>query len=89
MKFKYIVTHTNTRSFIQYEFFDKSIDETSLLEWYPISDLVRFEHVKMISRTKLKLNDHHWNVGDMRAYKEDGFEINVKENRVLPYKNTM
>ena len=66
MKFKYIVTHTNTRSFIQYEFFEKSIDSTSHVEWYPISEVVRSETVKMITRTRLKLNDHHWNIGNLR-----------------------
>ena len=89
MKFKYIVTLTNTRSFIQYEFFEKSIDETSHIEWYPVSELVRFEYVKMITRTRLKLNDHHWNIGNMRVEMEDGYDVDVKKSRILPYKNTM
>ena len=78
MKFKYIVTLTNSRSFIQYEFFENSIDETSHIEWYPISELVRFEYVKMITRTRLKLNDHHWNIGNMRMDVEDGYDVDVK-----------
>ena len=78
MEYKYIITLTNSRSFIQYQFYENSIDETSHIEWYPISELVRFEYVKEITRTRLKLNDHHWNIGNMRMELEDGYEVDVK-----------
>ena len=42
----------------------------------------------MITHTLLKLNDYHWSVGEMRLDEKQGFDIDVTETRVLPYKNT-
>ena len=41
----------------------------------------------MITKTDLKLNDYHWSVGDLRKEENKGFDIDVTETRVLPYKN--
>ena len=87
MQAKYILTLTNTRSFIQYEFFEDSIAETSQIQWYPLTYDVRFEQVRMITHTQLKLNDYHMSVGDLRKDESKGFEIDVTETRVLPYNN--
>ena len=37
MQNKYILTLTNIKSFIQYEFFEDSIAETSQIQWFPLT----------------------------------------------------
>ena len=55
--------------------------------WYPLTNDIRFEQVRMITKTQLKLNDYHWSVGDLRKEENKGFDIDVSETRILPYKN--
>ena len=46
------------------------------------------DQVRTITRSKLNLNDYHWNIGDMRKDVEDGFDLEVTETRLMPYKNS-
>ena len=48
----------------------------------------RLDQVRMITRSKLNLNDYQWNIGDMLKDIEDGFDLEVTETRLLPYKNS-
>ena len=66
MQAKYILTLTNTKSFIQYKFFEESIAESSQIQWYPLTYDARFEQVRMITQTHLQLNDYHWSIGDLQ-----------------------
>ena len=53
-----------------------------------MNENARTDQVRMITRSKLNLNDYKWNIGDIFMDIEDGFDIEVTENRLLPYKNT-
>ena len=53
-----------------------------------MSEKSKVDQVRMITRSKLNLNDYHWNIGDMRKDVEDGFDLEVTETRLMPYKNS-
>ena len=58
IKSKYIVTLTNQRDFISHEFKEKRIAEQSSIKWFAMSEISRVDQVRMITRSKLKLNDY-------------------------------
>ena len=53
-----------------------------------MNENIRVDQVRMVTRSKLNLNDYQWNIGDMWKDIEDGFDLEVTETRLLPYKNT-
>ena len=84
---KYILTLTNEKSFISHEFFESRVASISKLKWFAMNEQTRLDQVRLITRSKLKLNDYQWNIGNMFMDVTDGFEHKVTETRQVPYKN--
>lgn len=57
MTFKYILTLTNEKKFIQHQFGQQRIMAISSTNWHPLSYTSRSEYVKIVTRSKLELND--------------------------------
>ena len=87
LKNKYILTLTNTKSFIQHEFNDKRIAKRASLKWWALSEKQRIDQVRMISRTKINLNDYQWDIGNFLQENEEGFDVEIGISRELPYDN--
>ena len=52
-----------------------------------MSAKTRVDQVRMITRTKLHLNDYQWNIGDMLEDNLNGFDLEVTETRIMSYNN--
>ena len=54
-----------------------------------MSNSVRTDAVKMITRQKIELNDYKFNVGNLLLDEETGFHARIGNLRILPYENRM
>ena len=60
---KYLFTYENDKKFISYKFGEDRIDRTAKRHWHTLSPVSRVEHVKMIYRSDLVLNDSIFSIG--------------------------
>ena len=65
LKFKYFVGLINSRVFVQHKFEDERIQTESHLLWFPVSTSVRMDHVVILNRFTMQLNDSHFNLGSI------------------------
>ena len=84
LSWKYLVTVTNEKHFVQHKFGRSRIIESSDLQWNPIDPNIRSDFVKYITRTELDLKDDYWGLG---AHNDSGFYISKKPSRSIPYEN--
>ena len=89
LEFKYILVYENSRRFIPHMFNDERIASYSYVRWFPVSNTVRTDIVKMIVRSQMDLNDYYINIGNVKIDDETGFTSDTTSTRILPYKNQM
>ena len=58
--FKYIVTLTNEKYFIEFKFGDERIDKIATLHWNLIDPYARIDFSYEITRLELDLTDSYW-----------------------------
>ena len=73
LTFKYIITFTNEKRFVQHKFGKSRINANSDLHWNAIDPFFRTDFVMLITRMELDLQDNYWGFS-----KDDdsGFYIN-------------
>ena len=85
---KYIVVMKNEKKFITHKFDDsEKIDKSASLTWYAVNSETRTDYVNMIYRMNFETNDSLLNLGQMTMEFDDGFRIERRPNRELPYRN--
>lgn len=90
LEFKYFIIVENSRRFVPHLFENERIAQFAQLSWIPVSNQVRKETVKYVTRSNFLLNDYKFNVGSLRVDNEQGFNPEKSGNdRLLPYKNRM
>ena len=58
-------------------------------KWYVLSSQSRKDHVEMIYRTELEINDSIYTMGQSFTENDKGFYIEQPPARELPYDNLM
>ena len=56
--FKYIILFENSRRFIPHQFANERIQSLAQIRWFPIAKDQRSDTVKMVTRSKINLNDY-------------------------------
>ena len=87
LTWKYILLLQNQRKFIQYEFGDGRINESSVSTWYSVLKNTRLDNVIMITRSSIVMEDDFYSVPGTVKDKILGFASNRQPSRELPYNN--